>query len=172
LSSSCYYPCFCHSPVPVPAFVLVSAFVTVTVRTALHLSLHCKKKVSGFSRPQPGCHLPNSPWAGIIKFFPARKSMVSDIPAGDGKTDNLFLQCKLPLVCSKFLCFHVVIRSVFPVTPFFYHFSYPFTHLFREASLSVLHILTFGNIILNLYLYSYLRRVCWLSSVQCSLFSP
>ncbi len=30
---------------------------------------------------------------GVIKLFPARESLVSDIPAGDGKTANLFLQC-------------------------------------------------------------------------------
>ena len=34
-------------------------------------------------------------WAGIITFFPARESLVSDIPAGDGKIDNLFLQCRI-----------------------------------------------------------------------------
>jgi hypothetical protein len=34
----------------------------------------------------------NSPWPGIIKFFPARESLVSDIPAGDGKIADLFLQ--------------------------------------------------------------------------------
>ncbi len=43
-----------------------------------------------FSRPQPGCHLPNSLWLGIIKLIPARKSLVNDIPAGDGRTANLF----------------------------------------------------------------------------------
>jgi hypothetical protein len=32
-------------------------------------------------------------WAGIIKLFPPRESLVSDIPAEDGKTDNLSLQC-------------------------------------------------------------------------------
>jgi hypothetical protein len=31
----------------------------------------------------------------IIKLFPARESLVSDIPAGDGKNNNLFLQCGL-----------------------------------------------------------------------------
>jgi hypothetical protein len=46
-----------------------------------------------FSRPQPGCHLSNSPWPVIIKFFPARESLVGDIPARDGKIVNLFLQC-------------------------------------------------------------------------------
>ncbi len=51
------------------------------------------KKGKQLSRTQPWCPLPNSPWAGIIKFFPARESLVSDIPAGDGKTDNFFLQC-------------------------------------------------------------------------------
>jgi hypothetical protein len=35
------------------------------------------------TRVQPGCHLPNSPWPGIIYYF----------PAGDGKTANLFIQC-------------------------------------------------------------------------------
>jgi hypothetical protein len=29
-------------------------------------------------------------WPGIIEFFPARESWVSDIPAGDGKIANLF----------------------------------------------------------------------------------
>ncbi len=40
-------------------------------------------------------HLPltNSPWPGIINLFPARGSLVSDIPSGEGKTANLFLQC-------------------------------------------------------------------------------
>jgi Rieske Fe-S protein len=39
------------------------------------LSLYCTictvKKGYGFSRPQPGCHLPNSPWPGIIILLPA-----------------------------------------------------------------------------------------------------
>jgi hypothetical protein len=30
---------------------------------------------------------------GIIKLFPARETLVGDIPAGDGKIDNFFLQC-------------------------------------------------------------------------------
>ncbi len=29
-----------------------------------------------------------------VKLFPARESLVSDIPAGDGKIANLFLQCR------------------------------------------------------------------------------
>ncbi len=48
------------------------------------------KKGKWHSRPQPGCHLPNSPRAGIIKLFPLRDSLVSDIPAGDGNVSNLF----------------------------------------------------------------------------------
>jgi hypothetical protein len=54
-------------------------------------SIHTVKKFKRFSRPQPGCHWLNSPWAGI---FPPRESLVSDIPAGDGKMANLFLQCR------------------------------------------------------------------------------
>jgi hypothetical protein len=33
----------------------------------------------------------------ILKLFPARESLVGDIPAGDGKIANLFLQCMLEL---------------------------------------------------------------------------
>ncbi len=29
-------------------------------------------------------------WPGIIQLFPARESLISDIPAGDGKIANLF----------------------------------------------------------------------------------
>ncbi len=45
------------------------------------------------SRPQPGCHLPNSLWAEIIKLIQPRESLISDIPAGDGNVANVFLQC-------------------------------------------------------------------------------
>ncbi len=48
-----------------------------------------------FSRPLPGCHLPNSSWPGIIKLFPARESLVSDIPAGDGKNCYIFFSVRL-----------------------------------------------------------------------------
>jgi hypothetical protein len=33
------------------------------------------------------------PGSGIINLFTATENLVSDIPAGDGKIDNLFLQC-------------------------------------------------------------------------------
>jgi hypothetical protein len=42
--------------------------------------------------------------AGLIKLFPARESLVSDIPAGDGKTANLFLLWKVS-ENSVFHCF-------------------------------------------------------------------
>ncbi len=59
------------------------------------LGPHCKKKVGGFPVPnrESRCHQPNFPWPKIIKLFPGRESFVSDIPAGDGKITNLFLQC-------------------------------------------------------------------------------
>ncbi len=47
---------------------------------------HCKKRLALFPSPAP-----NSPWQEIITLFPARKSLVSDIPDGDGKIVNLFL---------------------------------------------------------------------------------
>ncbi len=80
------------------------------------------KKVGGrVSRPQPGCHLPNSPWTGIIKLFRAWESLVSDIPAGDGKIANLFnslhliiIKVMTGLTCSK-ICFlktFVALKSI------------------------------------------------------------
>ncbi len=51
--------------------------------------VHCKKGL-WLSRPHPGCNKPNSPWPGVIELFPARESLVSDIPAGDGKSLTLF----------------------------------------------------------------------------------
>jgi hypothetical protein len=53
------------------------------------MNIHCKKRLTSF-RPHTGCHYPNSPWTGKIKLFPARESLVSHIPAGDGKMANLF----------------------------------------------------------------------------------
>jgi hypothetical protein len=57
------------------------------------LIIHYKKKVSDIPVPRGACHLPNSPWAEIISFFPPRQSLISDIPAGDVNVANLFLQC-------------------------------------------------------------------------------
>jgi hypothetical protein len=45
-----------------------------------NLDLHCKNMFFPFLS-QPGCHLPNSPWLGIVKLFPAMESLVSDITA-------------------------------------------------------------------------------------------
>jgi len=36
---------------------------------------------------------------GLGKLFPARESLVSDIPAGDGKSLGLYLQCVSFLIC-------------------------------------------------------------------------
>ncbi len=54
------------------------------------LNIYFIKKGYRFSCPQPGCHLPKSPRPGIIQFFPAMESLVSDIPAGDRNIDNFF----------------------------------------------------------------------------------
>ncbi len=48
--------------------------------------VHCKKKVSDF--PVPSRDVTNQP--GLIKLFPSRESLVSDIPAWDGKMASLF----------------------------------------------------------------------------------
>ncbi len=58
-------------------------------------SLHCKKRLLIFSSPA-GMSPTYLSWPGIIKLFPASGSLVSDIPSGDGKISNLFLQCIPP----------------------------------------------------------------------------
>jgi hypothetical protein len=52
--------------------------------------IHCKKRLMIFLSP---AGTSNFLWPGIIKLFPARESFVGDIPAGDGKIDNLFKPC-------------------------------------------------------------------------------
>ncbi len=51
--------------------------------------VHCKKRVPIFQSPAAaGMSLTNLP--GMITLFLARESLVSDIPAGDGKIAELF----------------------------------------------------------------------------------
>ncbi len=54
------------------------------------LGMYTVKKALPFSSPQPSC---------TKQTPPGRKILVSDIPAGDGKIVNLFLQCMLQYVC-------------------------------------------------------------------------
>ncbi len=57
-----------------------------------------KKRFESFPSTA-GMSLPNSPLGGnndvITELFLPRVSLVSDIPAGDGKLVNLFLRCRL-----------------------------------------------------------------------------
>ncbi len=92
-----------------PVLIVLSQFVTdknlcwynlspvrmskIVGQHPLVMNRYTVKKSYWFSRLQPGCHLTNSPWPGIINLFPPRGSLVSDIPSGEGKTANLFLQC-------------------------------------------------------------------------------
>ncbi len=59
--------------------------------------IHTVKKCSRVSRPQPGCHyqtLLSGNNDVITELFLPIGSLVSDIPAGDGKLVNLFLRCR------------------------------------------------------------------------------
>jgi hypothetical protein len=56
-------------------------------------------------------HQLNSPWSGIIRLFPARESLVSDIPARDGKIGNLFYSVLYVLLSSMHLL--VLFRAAF-----------------------------------------------------------
>jgi hypothetical protein len=58
------------------------------------MPLYTVKKVTDFPFPSRNVtYQPNSPWPGIIQIFPARESLVIDIPAGDREIANLLLQC-------------------------------------------------------------------------------
>jgi hypothetical protein len=54
------------------------------------IELHCKKRLSFF--PFPSRDVTKQTLL-VFKLLPARESLVIDIPAEDGKNDNLFLQC-------------------------------------------------------------------------------
>ncbi len=73
----------------------------------MQVQLHCKKRFD-ISRPQPVFNLPNAPSSEKIKLFQAREGLVSDIPAGDWKMDNLFLQCSIiyNLSCRIIMIYH------------------------------------------------------------------
>ncbi len=59
-----------------------------------HCTLYTVKRVSHF--PIPSRDVTDQTLSGRekTKLFPPRKSLISDIPAGDGKTANSFLQCR------------------------------------------------------------------------------
>jgi hypothetical protein len=63
-------------------FLIDSALIFVPFSPPLN-ETHTVKKVGHFL-------VSNSPWRGIIELFPARESLVIDIPAEDGKIANLF----------------------------------------------------------------------------------
>jgi hypothetical protein len=66
---------------------------------ALRVYLHCKKKVREYPVPSRDDTTKLSLGGNndvITELFLPRGSLVSDIPAGDGKLVNLFLRCVLP----------------------------------------------------------------------------
>jgi hypothetical protein len=88
-----WFCCLGHSDNFHQGYLTDFPLLCVLLKTILFVMcppVYTVKKGLSFSRPLPGCHLPNSPWPGIIKLFPARESLVSDIPAGDGKIVKLF----------------------------------------------------------------------------------
>jgi hypothetical protein len=57
-------------------------------------NIHCKKSISIFPSPA-GVTLANLSLGGNNLTISSRESLVSDIPDGDGKSDDLFLQCRM-----------------------------------------------------------------------------
>ncbi len=70
---------------------------TIKSRFLKHV-IHCKKSFSIFPSPA-GMSLTKLSLGGnnlyMTSLFPPRKSLVIDIPAGDGNIKKLFLQCSL-----------------------------------------------------------------------------
>jgi hypothetical protein len=71
--------------------------------------IHRKKKVREF--PVPGRDFTTKLSMGgnndvITELFLPRGSLVSDIPAGDGKPVNLFYGVEISEICSPFLTVH------------------------------------------------------------------
>ncbi len=71
----------------------------VPSRDVTHQSLHRKQKIREF--PVPSRDVTTKLSLGgnndvITELFLPRGSLVSDIPAGDGKLVNLFLRCRVP----------------------------------------------------------------------------
>ncbi len=64
---------------------------TVPASIPLSVNMHSKKRLMIFPSPA-GMSLTKLSLAGKNLIIPARESLVSDNPAGDGKIDNLFLQ--------------------------------------------------------------------------------
>jgi hypothetical protein len=62
------------------------------------MGMYTVKKASGF--PVPSRDVTQR----IIQLFPARESLVSDIPAEDGKTANLFYSVLVPLSMNFLSC--------------------------------------------------------------------
>jgi hypothetical protein len=61
--------------------------------------MHTVKKAFRYFRPQPGCHLPNSPWAGIIKYdviIPAQGEFGKRHPGWGGNIEKIFFYVAEP----------------------------------------------------------------------------
>jgi hypothetical protein len=91
------------------------------------------KKVFRYFRPQAGMSLTKLSLGGnndvIYKLFPPRKILVSDVPAGDGNIEKVFLRCnplfpfcfisQLPPFYSRYLASHMLLTPHSPISPSF-----------------------------------------------------
>jgi hypothetical protein len=97
---------------------------------------HCKKKVSGFPVPRREMSLNKLSLAGIFEFFPARESLISDIQAGDGKTDNFFYSA-LPLFCTQ------------SISPNWFLFSFITCPLSTSTDLTIIYAIVWRRYVID-----------------------
>jgi len=83
------------------------------------MNYYTVKNLATFPSPQPGCHLSNSLWAGTIRLFPPRESLVSDIAAGAGNVANLFYS--VPSETMTITCKNMYIVQIVHTSPTYAH---------------------------------------------------
>ncbi len=135
-----------------------------------------KKRLSIFPSPA-GMSLPNSPWPGIIKLFPAREGLVSDIPAGDLFYSVLFIKTQQEeiLKCVSWLLWFLLLLPkpafAFPIGRWSFHAPaenpwcfYFYINLIRNDSIS--HVWAAFYLQISFRLLDELPWICFYAKAQ------
>ncbi len=83
----------------------------ITLERVGGMNIHTVKKDYQYSRPQPGCHLPNSPWPGIIKLFPARENLLQCSPSCSRESLTKIKNWKTAFLAALLICYLIIFFS-------------------------------------------------------------